>query len=277
LAGYYAFGAANGILPPEENWPLAESGLEKALSLDETLAEAYNLLAAIELYYKRDWPAAERAFRRGAELDPNLGDIPHHYALCLALFGRNEEALAEIKRATELDPFFPGLNLHRGRLSFYLRDHDRAIDQFAKTLELHPGYATAHEYFGDAYEKKGMLKEAITQWSLALTLSGEAGHAAILEQTYASSGFEAAVRALAQKKLERLNERSERGDYVPAMDYLKGYTRSGDKEQAFIWLEKTVEERNWFAFETRINPIFDELRNDPRFDAAAQKLFARNQ
>ena len=273
LAGYYAFGAANGILSPEESWPLAESGLEKALSLDETLAEAYNLLAAVELYYKRDWPAAERSFRRGAELDPNFVDIPHHFALCLALFGRNEEALAEIKRATELDPFFPGLNLHRGRLSFYLRDYDRAIDQFAKTLELHPGYAAAHEYFGDAYEKKGMLKEAIAQWSLALTLSGEAGHAAILGETYAKSGFEAAVRALAQKKIEQLNERAQRGEYVPAMEYLKAYTRLGEKEQAFTWLEKTVEERNWFAFETRINPVFDDLRADPRFETSMQRLF----
>ncbi len=257
LGGYHAFGAANGILPPDENWPLAESALKKALTLDETLAEAYNLVAGFELYYKRDWPAAERAFRHGMELNPNFADIPHHYGLCLALFGRNEEAVAQMQRAAELDPFFPGLNLHVGRLFFFLRDYDRAIDGFAKTLELHPGYVTAHEWFGDAYEKKGMAREAITQWSKALSLSGEAEHAAILEQTYATSGFEAAVRALAQKKLERLNERTGRGEYVPAAQYLMAYVRLGDKEQAFAWLEKTVEERNWFALEIRVNPIFD--------------------
>jgi tetratricopeptide (TPR) repeat protein len=94
LGLYFAFGAANGILPPLENWPLAESALKKALALDDTLAEAYNLLAAVELYYNRDWPGAERAFRHGAQLDPNFGDIPHHYGFCLALFGRNEEAVA---------------------------------------------------------------------------------------------------------------------------------------------------------------------------------------
>jgi adenylate cyclase len=164
LSGYYAFGAANGILPPDESWPRAEEGLRRSLALDDTLAESYNLLAGVELYYKRNWPAAEQAFRHGMELEPNLADIPHHYALCLALFGRNDEAIAQMDRAALLDPFFPGLNLHRGRLSFFLRDYDRAMKQFAKTLEMYPDYAMAHEYFGDACEKKGMLYEAIRQW-----------------------------------------------------------------------------------------------------------------
>src|SRR5438105_8785209 len=84
LAGYHAFGAANGILPPAESWPLAEEGVRKSLALDDTWPESYNLLAAMELYYKRNWPAAERAFRRGEELDPNLADIPHHYGILLA-------------------------------------------------------------------------------------------------------------------------------------------------------------------------------------------------
>jgi adenylate cyclase len=77
LGSYHGFGAAHGILAPDESWPRAEEGLRKSLALDDTLAESYNLLAAVELYYKRDWPAAERAFRRGIELDPNFADIPH--------------------------------------------------------------------------------------------------------------------------------------------------------------------------------------------------------
>jgi adenylate cyclase len=274
LGGYYAFGAANGILPPEENWPLAESALRKALALDEGLAETYNLLAGVELYYKRDWPAAERAFRHGMELNPNFADIPHHYGLCLSLFGRDAEALTQIDRACQLDPFFPGLNLHRGRVFFFLRDYDRAVDQLSKTLELHPGYAVAHEWFGDACEKKGMAHEAITQWCSASTLNGEPEHARILEQTYAASGFDAAVRALAQKQLQRLEEKTSRGEYVPAFHYLMTYVRLGENEQAFSWLAKTVELRNWFALQVKVNPIFDGLRSDPRFDALLAKVFA---
>jgi len=266
LSGYYAFGAANGLLPPDESWPRAQEGVRKSLALDDTLAESYNLLAGVELYYNRDWPAAERAFRRGAELDPNFADIPHHYALCLALFGRNDEALAQMDRAVLLDPFFPGLNLHRGRLFFFLRDYDRAVKQFAETLEMYPDYAPAHEYFGDACEKKGMLHEAITQWCAALALSGGREHARVLEQVFASSGFEAAVRTLAQRQLEDLDRKRLEGDYVPSAHYVFAYVRQGDLDQAFAWLPKMIDERNWFALHLRVNPILDPLRSDPRFE-----------
>jgi serine/threonine-protein kinase len=265
LALYYSFAAANGLLAPDENWPKAEAAANKALALDETLAESYNPLAAIKLYYYRDWPAAERYFRRGIELDPNFAEIHNHYALCLYLFGRNEEALTEIQRAVELEPLSLRFSLQRARILFFIRQYDRAIDQFRKTLELEPNFALAHEGLGDAYEQKGMHKEAIAEWGKALTLNGEGEQASILERSYAASGFEMAVRALAQKKLERLNEKTGRGDYVPAIEYVTAYTRLGDKEQAFAWLTKAVAERNRFALEIKVNPIFDRLRSDPRF------------
>lgn len=270
LSGYYAFGAANGILPPDESWPRAEEGMRRSLALDDTLAESYNLLAGVELYYKRNWPAAEQAFRYGMELDPNLADIPHHYALCLAVFGRNDEAIAQLDRASLLDPFFPGLNLHRGRLFFFLRDYDSAVKRFAETLEMYPDYAAAHEYFGDACEKKGMHHEAITQWCAGLALSGQPEHARVLEQVFASSGFEAAVRALGQRQLEDLDRKRAQGDYVPAADYVFANVRRGSIDAAFEWLPKMIEERNWFALQLRVNPILDPLRDDPRF----QKLCA---
>jgi serine/threonine protein kinase/lipoprotein NlpI len=266
LGRYYAFGAAAGILPPNESWPKAEEALNEALTLDDTLAEVYHLFAGVELYYKRDWPAAERAFRHGLELNPSFADMRHHYGICLVLFGRTEEGLTQMDHARQLDPFFPGQNLHHARIFFFLRDYDRATNEFAKTLDLHPAYAAAHEYLGDACEKKGLTSEAVTQWTVALNLSGEAEQAKILEQTFAASGFEAAVRALAQRQLERLQEKTARGDYVPAWHYLMAYVRLGANEQAFAWLARTVEERNWFALELRVNPILDPLRDDPRFD-----------
>jgi adenylate cyclase len=272
LSGYYAFGAANGLLPPDESWPRAEEGLRKSLALDDTYAESYNLLAAVELYYKRDWPAAEQAFVRGMELDPNFADIPHHYAFCLAFFGRNDEALAQMERAALLDPFFPGLNLHRGRLSFFLRDYDRAIKQFSETLEMYPDYAAAHEYFGDACEKKGMPHEAITQWCAGLALGGQPEHARVVEQVFATSGFEAAARTLGQRQLEDLDRKRAQGDYVPAADYVFANVRHGSIDAAFEWLPKMAKERNWFALQLRVNPILDPLRGDPRFDKIVESL-----
>jgi tetratricopeptide (TPR) repeat protein len=191
------------------------------------------------------------------------------------LFGRNEEALAQIERAALLDPFFPGLSLHRGTIFFFLRDYDSAIKRFAETLETYPDYAAAHEHFGDAFEKKGLTSEAAIQWTAALNLSGEAEQAKILEQTFAASGFEAAVRALAQKQLERLQEKTARGDYVPAWHYLMAYVRLGDNEPAFAWLAKAAEERNWFAFQLRVNPILDPLRGDPRFEKIVTSLASK--
>ena len=264
LGLYYSFGACNGILPPDV-WPDGEASINKALELDETLGEAINACAALELYYKRNWTAAERAFHRGAELNPNFADIRHHYGLCLTLFGRGEEALRQVERANQLDPFFPGLQLHTGRIYFFLRDYERARRQFARTLDLHPGYAAAHEYLGDAYHMIGMPEETIVQWRAALALGGQPEQARLLEETFGNSGFDAAVHALARKQLEQLQQKSARGEHVPAYHYMMAYMRLGDTEQAFSWLGKTVEERTWFALQLGVNPLLDPLRNDPRF------------
>jgi TolB-like protein len=275
LGLYHSFGAANGILSPD-HWPLAESAVNKALQLDDTLADAYNPLAAVEVYYKRDWPAAERAFRRGAELSSNLADIRHHYGLCLVLHGRADEGLVQMEKAAELDPFFPGLHLHAGRVFFFLRDYDRAIKQFVKTLELQPGSPAAYEYFGDACAQKGMTHEAITQWSAALRLAGRAELSKILEETFASSGFDTAVGEFARKQLEALDEKTARGEYFPAWDYVMAYLRLGDHDQSFAWLAKAVNEPNWFRLQLKINPILDPLRSDPRFERIVESLAPKN-
>ena len=272
LAHYYGFASTLGLLPPNENWPKAEAAANKALALDDTAPETYNALAAIKLYYYRDWPSAERYFRRGIELDPNSAEIRAHYSHCLAIFGRGEEALAEAQHSVELEPLSPRLNYFWGEILFFMRQYDRAIDQFRKTLELDPNYVTAHEDLGDAYEKKGMQREAIAAWAKALTLRGEEQQALILERTYAASGFEAAVRALEKQQLEKLNERMKRGEYVPAFEYVTAFTRLGDKEQAFAWLDKAVQERNGFVFRVKVNPIFDQLRDDPRFTELMRRV-----
>ena len=246
----------------------------KALDLDDTLPEAYNSLAAVEIYYKRNWPAAERAFRRGMQLDPNFGDIPSHYGLCLSYFARFSEAIAQNNRALELDPFFPGTNLHHGTILFFSRDYDRAVAQLAKTLELFPHYAAAHESFGNVCAKKGMEHEAITQWCAALNLGGQAKHAQTLEQVFASAGFDEAVRTLAQQQLDELDDKRRRGEYVPAAHYVYAHVRRGNIDEAFAWLPKMLSEPNWFALQFRVNPMLDPLRSDARFEPLVQKTFA---
>ncbi len=196
-----------------------------------------------------------------------------HYAFCLVLFGRNEEALAEMRRALDLDPLSPRFGFSSARLFFFMRQYDAALDRCRKTLELDAGCGFAHELLGDAYEKKQLQKEAIAEWSKDLRLSGIDEDASLLERTYAKSGFEAAVHALAQKRLEGLKEKTARGDYIAAVEYVTAYMRLDDNEQAFAWLAKAVEERNRLAFEIKCNPIFDPLREDARLESLLKTVF----
>jgi hypothetical protein len=115
-----------------------------------------------------------------------------------------------------------------------------------------------------------MRKEAVAEWGKALTSSGPAEQASSLERTYAASGFEMTVRTLAQQRLKKLNDRRNRGAYVPAIEYVTAYTRLADREQAFAWLDKAVLERNRLALEFKVNPIYDTLHDDPRFAAAVR-------
>jgi TolB-like protein len=274
LSLYYSWAAANAIFPPDV-WPLAEEYLRKSLSLDDTWPEAYNTLAAVEVYYKRNWPAAERAFHRGMELDPNFGDLHSHYGLCLSYLGRFDEAIAQTERALQLDPFFPGTNIHYGTILFFSRQYERAAAQLAKTLDLYPDNAAAHEYFGNVCAKRAMSHEAITHWCSALNLKGQSEDARVLEQTFKAAGFDAAVRTLAQRQLEDLDRKRAHGDYVPAAHCVFAYVRRGNFEDAFAWLPKMAKEPNWFALQLKVNPMLDPLRADPRFEALVQKTFSK--
>jgi adenylate cyclase len=268
LSLYYSWAAANARFPPDV-WPRAEEYVRKSLSLDDTLPEAYNALAAVEIYYKRNWTAAERAFQRGMELDPNFADLHSHHGLCLSYLGRFDEAIAQTERGLQLDPFFPGTNVHYGTLLFFSRQYDRAAAQLAKTLDLYPDNAAAHQLFGDVCAKKNMNHEAITQWCAALNLTNRHEDARVLEQVFATSGFDVAVRTIAGRELEQLDAKHARGSYVPAAHYVFAHVRNGKLEDAFAWLPKMAQEPDWFALQIRVNPILDPLRDDPRFEKIA--------
>jgi TolB-like protein/Tfp pilus assembly protein PilF len=271
LSLYHSWAAANGIFSPD-HWPLAEDAVRKALSLDPNLPEAYNALAAVELYYKHNWTAAERAFRRGMEVDPNFGDIYTHYGLCLSYLGRFKEAIEQSDRGLELDPFFPGANIHRGSILFFSRDYERAAAQLEKTLAMFPDYAAAHDRLGEVCAKRGMAQEAITHWCKALSLNGQGENAQLVEETFKRSGFDAAVRTLSEKQLQELDRKRARGDYVASANYVFANLRRGNIDEAFKWLPKMVEEPNWFALQLRVNPVLDPLRNDPRFEKLANQV-----
>jgi serine/threonine-protein kinase len=190
----------------------------------------------------------------------------------LSEVGRTEEALAQMKKALELEPLSVPYNGNLAMIFYRTRQYDRAIEQYQTTLELDPNDAFAHELLGNSYEQKGMQKESVAEWSRALTLTGDNESATMLKRTFAASGFNAAVRFFWEKKLERFNEKTGRGEYIPAMNYALAYTRLADKEQAFAWLAKAEQERNGLIPSIKLDPIYDSLRDDLRFKDLLKRM-----
>ena len=262
LAGFF------GAVPAIEAFPKAKAAALKALEIEDTLAEAHGSLGICSLFYDWDWTSAERQFLRALELNPGYALSHHQYALYLMAMGRLEEALREEKQALELDPLSLLFSTVLGWVFLFARQYDRAIKQCRRTLELDPNFSMAHWQLGRAWEQKGMLKEAITAFRKAVNLSGASpacvaglGHAYGL----------ADKRAEAAKILDELLDLSKRR-YVSSYFIASIYASLGEIEQVFQWLEKAYEERPfWFIF-LNIEPTFDNLRLDPRFQDLLRRV-----
>lgn len=272
LADFYGRASARGEMRPEEGWPRQEAAVRKALELDPNIAEIHNSLAGLRLYYYRDVPGAESEFQRAIELDPNYVEARAHYGGYLTLVGRLDEAIAQTKRAQELDPLSSGISRRFGRTLFHARRYDEAIQQYLKALELNPSYALAYEDLGDAYEQKKMYSEAVAAWHRALMLNGNDAVAATLDRAYKQSGYAAAIESMSRKGLEQLGEKTQRGEFEPAMDFARLHVRLRNKEQAFAWLEKAYQERTRFIFTIKVDPLFDGLRADARFQDLLRRV-----
>ena len=163
-----------GFVAPAEAFPKARSAIAKALAADDTLAEGHTSLAFLKVYYDRDWTAAEKEFRRAIELNPNYANAHHWYAEFLSLSGRHEQAIAESQRAREIDPLSPIMSAWVSSRYLYARQYDKAVAQGRNAVEMDPDFAPAHLVLGQAYEQKGMLKEAAAEFARAVTLGGGA-------------------------------------------------------------------------------------------------------
>ena len=272
LAEYYGFASGWGMMNPIEGWPKQDAAAKKALELDDQLAEAHIVLVGPKWINHRDWAGAERVIRRVIEMTPKDAGVHSRYSLYLAAAGRSDEAVAEGRRALELDPLSVRYTQNLGSVFYYARRSDDAIRQYDQALELDPNNTAVHEALGDAYEQKGMYGEAVAEWRRAMTLAGDDELAAILSSAYARGGFSGAVRAVARKRLKRLDERSKRGEYLPRIDYARAYLRLGDKEQALRWLDRACGERNRFPLLLNTDPFYDSLRADPRFQDLVRRV-----
>ncbi len=257
-----------GYVPPKEAFPRGKAAAMRALELDDSLADAHTSLAFASMNYDWDWPAAEREFRKAIELNPNYANAHHWYGDYLSAVGRPEEAIAESKRAFELDPLSPIINAWLGWRYYFARRFDQAIDQYRETLEIDPNFVPVHLVLGQAYEQKGMLKEAITELENAASLSqGAPLYAASLAHAYAVAGR----RREAETLLHQMNERAQHA-YVPSFHVAIIYAGLGRKDETLACLEKGYQERSAWMVWLKVDPRFDFVRSDARFQNLLRRL-----
>ncbi|HEU4875587.1 MAG TPA: winged helix-turn-helix domain-containing protein, partial [Pyrinomonadaceae bacterium] len=257
LADSYIILGNFGLLPPTEAYPKAKIAAERALKVDPDLVEAQVSLAFVKSLFERDWPGAEAGFKRAIELNPNYGPAHQWYGVSLAGAGRLDEAVAEVRRAQQVDPQSLTISAVVGWMLYLARDYDKAIEQENIVLEMDENFALAHRYLGLAYEQKGMYVEAISEFQKARSLSGARPlDSAALAHAYAIGGRKGEARQI----LERVTDRSTQV-YFPAQDIALIYVGLGEKDLAFDWLEKAFQERSPWLTHLRVDPRFDPLRS----------------
>jgi TolB-like protein/Flp pilus assembly protein TadD len=253
--------------PANETLPKAKAFAERALQLDNSLAEAHTSLGYV---YNNlwQWKEAEDEFKRAIELNPNYPTAHHWYSLYLLDAGRVAEAKAEIKRAHELDPL--SLIIGTTVTYAYLAEGNAnfSIAQSKKVIELDPSFPRAHEYLGLGYLKQGRHLEAIAELQKGVELSGrERRSLRDLGYGYAISG----KRAEAQTVIKELAGKYEKGRAI-GQDLAAVYAGLGDKDQAFAWLEKDFQARSGLLAWIRWAPPFESLRSDPRFTDLLRRM-----
>jgi serine/threonine-protein kinase len=265
LASFYIETVGRGISAPRDAWPKSEAEALKALEIDNGLAEAHDSLAAARLFYYWDWATAEREIKTVIAINPNYAGSHALYADYLVSRKRFDEAIEERKRVLELDPISLLANHELARTYFVARRYDEAIAQSRKTLELDQNYVWPHSLLGDLFEQKGMYEDAVAEWQKAMKLEGDAELATILERSYVAAGFGGAIRAVSQKRLDRLLADQTQSKYTPAIDFARVYTRLGEQEKSLDWLDKAYDERNRGMADIGVAPGFDGLRSSRRF------------
>lgn len=247
--------------------PKARDAANKALQLDDGLAEAHNSMALIKLYFDWDHRGAEDEFKRAILLNPGNAYTHMWYGWYLALMARFDESLNELQRARELDPLSaPNINAI-GVAYHWSRQTDRAIAQFQEVLELYPNYAVTLSFLAEAYAQTGDIASAIATIERIQPAAWDPQSLSVMGYLYARNGD----REKAFNTLSAFSDRAGR-EYVPAIHSAYVYAGLGEREQAFEWMERAFDEQvAWLPF-LKVDIKFDSLRDDERFKDMLKKI-----
>ncbi len=271
LASTYQFMGSRGFSPPRESQQKAEWAALKALQLDDTLAEAHVSLGTSK-FIIFDWVGAEKEIKRALELDPNSAEANEAYSIYLRTVRGAAEGLPYAIRARELDA-----SPDRGENAFayYMaRQYDKAIELYRKNIEKKPDNAYAHILLGEAYVAKGMPAEGVAEMQKGMALDATLIKTPERWDRYPLLAYAYAVAGRRDEALKILDEqqRLAKQRYVSPYNFAIIYTGLGDKDQAFAWLAKAIEERTLIIFHLKSRPLFEPLRSDPRYRELLRRM-----
>jgi TolB-like protein/DNA-binding winged helix-turn-helix (wHTH) protein/Tfp pilus assembly protein PilF len=263
---------ANAIRAPQTFYPKAKAAASRALELDDDLAEAHAALGAEKADFEYDWPGAEQEFKRAIELNPNYAEAHFRYAYSyLTPLGRSEQAIAEMKKALELDPFSRIYNTVLGMTYFYARKYDQAEEQFKKAVELNPDFFVTYYHRAWLYSQLGQYESAISELTKGRLLSGDervkiaASEDIALRKALVADGARGFWQQILREEEEIDPEIGEFGE--PQV-----YARLGDKQKALEGLERNYEERRALGTLLNVDPAFDSIRSDQRFVELVRRM-----
>ncbi len=269
LSDAYGLLAHYGVFGPAEVWTKAATSAAAAVMLDANSAEAHNSLAHVKATQDWDWVGAEREFQRAIALDPRCATSHHWYAMsCLSPLGRLDEALDEMIVAQALDPVSSIVARDLAVIHFYRRDFETALEQCDHTIELNPHFAPAYWILGVIQEQRKDFDESAAAFQRAVHLSPQTPrmHGA-LGRTFALAGR----RKQAVEVLRKL-ETYARERYVSPLEFAWIQFGLGETDLGFSWMQKALEDRSFDLISVKVDPRFDALKDDRRFEAIARRM-----
>ena len=256
---------------PSENYPKSNAAARKALELDATLAHPHAVLGSNEMEYDWDFAGGEAEYKKAFELDPNDAKAHWRYAFSIGqIGGREQEAIAEVNRAHQLDPLSPIIIAMTGFVHTSARQYDGAIAVCKKLADENPTFAIAHSCLAFAYWGKKMYPQVLEEWKTYGQLSGdrvELDIASAMEQGFRSAGWKGALT----RGVEAMQAQRNTG-YFSAYFIATFYADMGDKDQTFLWLNTAYQERDQSLLGLKTDFSLDPIRSDPRFAELVRKV-----
>jgi len=270
LGDSYILLSGFGAAPPQNSFPLAEAAAKKALEIDDNLAEAHTTLGFILCVHHLNFADSIREFERAIALNPNYATAHHWFGDGpLLAVGQFDRAIAEGKRAVELDPLSVIITADLGADFLVARRYDEAIEQFHKAIDLDPRFYYAHWNLAQALEMRGDLRGALTEYKKAVELDDDPFVLALLGQAYAKVGQrDEALKILAQLPQIAAHR------YVPSYSFALLHVALGEKGKAIEWLERSYHDGAGLdIIFLKVDPMLDPLQKEPRFQALVAKVF----